>query len=149
MADRVAELGAVERVEMEVADAAGVKLAGKLRGDRRRDQLARRRQVVEAFEHVIEPLRNGRAAGQSEAARGRDVRDRQDARDDLRIDAGRRGLVAEAEEAVRREEELRDRAVGARVDLALEIFEVEFARGGIRGGFRDKRRPKCRTARRP
>ena len=64
---------------------------------------------------------------------------------DLDVDAGRRGLVAEAEEAFRREEELRDRAVGARVDLALEILEVELARRGIGvdfgiGGDRDVER---------
>ena len=44
---------------------------------------------------------------------------------DLDVEAGRRGFVAETEEAVGREEELRDRAVGAGVDLALQILEVE------------------------
>ena len=53
-----------------------------------------------------------------------DVGDRQDARHDLGVDARRGGLVAEAEEAVGREEELGDRPVGAGVDLALEIVEV-------------------------
>ena len=53
-----------------------------------------------------------------------DVGDRQDAGHDLGVDAGRRRIVAEAEEAVRREEELGDRAVGAGVDLALEIVEI-------------------------
>ena len=53
-----------------------------------------------------------------------DVGDRQDAGHDLGVDPGRGGLVAEAEEAVGREEELGDRAVGAGVDLALEIVEI-------------------------
>ena len=63
-----------------------------------------------------------------EAPRLRDVGDRQDARHDLDVDAGRGGLVAEAEEAVGREEELGDRAVGAGVDLALQIVEIGLAR---------------------
>ena len=48
---------------MEVADAAGVELAAQLGGDGRGDQLARRGQVVEAFEQLVEPVRDGRAAG--------------------------------------------------------------------------------------
>ena len=50
---------------------------------------------------------------------------------------GRGDRVAEAEEAFGREEELGDRAVGAGVDLALEIIEVGAAcrrcRDGISG----------------
>ena len=47
---------------------------------------------------------------------------------DLGVDAGGGERVAEAEEAVGRKEELGDRAVGAGVDLALEIVEVGGAR---------------------
>ncbi len=55
---------------MEVADAAGVKLAAQFGSDGRRNQLARRRQVVEAFEQLVEPLRDGsrRRSGRSAAS---------------------------------------------------------------------------------
>ena len=62
--------------------------------------------------------------GRGELARLGDVGDRQDPGHDLGVDAGRGGLVAEAEEAVGREEELGDRPVRAGVELALEIVEV-------------------------
>src|SRR6476620_2588558 len=79
MTDRVAELRAVERIEMEVAHAAGVELAAQLGSDGRGDQLTGRGQVVEPFEQIVEPLRNARPAGLGEAARGRDVGHRQNA----------------------------------------------------------------------
>jgi len=47
----------------------------------------------------------------------------------------RSGFVAEAEEAVGREEELGDRAVGPRVDLPLQVFEIELPIGRIRVDF--------------
>src|SRR5207253_9693448 len=54
-----------------------------------------------------------------------DVRDRQAARHDLGVDSGRRRLIAKAKEAVRREEELGDRPVGAGVDLSPELRSEE------------------------
>jgi len=117
VANRVAELCAVERVEVEVANAACIELAAQLSSDRRRNQLARRGQIVQPFEQVVEPLRNGCAATLGETTRGRDVRDWQDARDNLRLDPRRGSLVAEPEEGIRREEELRDRASRAGIDL--------------------------------
>ena len=59
MADRVGELGAIQRVEVEVADAARIELGAKLGGDGGGDELAR----APAF------LRRARAAGP--LARGR------------------------------------------------------------------------------
>ncbi len=109
---------------MEVADPAGVKLAAQFGGDGRGDQLARGGKLVEPFEQIVEPVRDGRAAHLGEAAGLGDVGHRQDAGHDLDVDAGRGDLVAEAEEAIGREEELGDRAVGAGIDLALEIVEV-------------------------
>ena len=47
MADGVGQLGAIERVEMELADPAGIELAAKLGGDGRGDELARGREVVQ------------------------------------------------------------------------------------------------------
>src|SRR4051812_16996850 len=98
MADRVAELGSVERVEMEMADAAGVKLPGELGGDSGGDQLTRGGKIVEPFEQPIEPFRDLRTAGFREPPRGRHVRHRQDSRNDLDVDARGSGIVAEAQE---------------------------------------------------
>ena len=92
-------------------------------------------------------LRDARAAGGREAARRGDVGDGQDARNDLDVDARGRGFVAEAEEAVGGEEELGDRPVGARIDLALRDSRGRTPDRASPGGFRDRRRPRCRTAR--
>src|SRR5205085_6570356 len=102
-------------------DAAGVKLAAQFGRDRRGDQLARGGQVVEAFEEVIQPGWNGRAAALREAARRRDVGDGEYARDDLHLDAGRGGFVTEAEEAVGREEKLCDGPRGPGRTFAFQI----------------------------
>src|SRR5688572_27503211 len=77
MADGVAELGAVQRVEMELPDAAGIKLPAQLRRYRRGDQLAGGRQVVQPLEQPVEPVRDIGAAHRSEPARLGDVGDRQ------------------------------------------------------------------------
>ena len=110
---------------MEMANAAGIELAGKFRGYGGGDQLARRGKVIEPFEHVVEPRGYGRTARLGEATGGRDVRHREDAGHNLDIDAGRGGLILEAEEAVGGEKELGNGAVGAGVHLPPEILEVE------------------------
>ena len=51
--------------------------------------------------------------------RRRDVGYRQDAWNDLDLHPGAAACVPEAEEAVGREEELRDRSVGARIHFPL------------------------------
>ena len=121
---------------MEVANAAGVELAAQLGGDGGGDQLARGGQIVEPLEQLVRASR-GIAAPQlcREAAGRGDVGDRQDARHDLDVDPGRGHFVLEAEEAVGREEELGDRAVGAGVDLALEIVEIGVRRSANPGGI--------------
>src|SRR5258708_397250 len=110
---------------MEMANAARVELPRELGGDGGGDQLPGCGQIVEPFEQVVQPLRDGRSAALGEATRGRDVRDWKDARHDFGFDSGRCRFVAEAEEAVRRKEELCDRPVRAGVDLALQILEIE------------------------
>src|SRR4051812_28401233 len=137
--DSVAELRAVQGVEMEVADAAGIELTAQLRRYCGGDQLSGGGQIVQSLEQIVEPLRNGRSAALGEAARRRDVRNGKDAGDDLDLDAGRCGFVAEAEEAVGREKELGDRPVRAGVDLSLEILEIEPARGRVGVHFRISR----------
>src|SRR3954452_10794750 len=118
MADGVSQLGAVQRVEMELADAAGIELAAQFGGDGGGDQLARGGEVVEPLEQPVHPRRDRGAAARRELAGLGDVGDGEDAGDELGVDARSGGLVAEAEEAIGREEELGDGAVGAGVDLA-------------------------------
>src|SRR5690242_11912845 len=122
MTNRVAELGTVESVEMEMAHAAGVELATQFRSDSRGDQLTCGWKVVETLEQRVEPLRYAGAAKVGEAAGGGDVGYGQDAWNDLGLDTRRGCLVAEAKEAVGREEELGDRAIRSSVDLSLQIL---------------------------
>ena len=91
---------------MELADAARIELGAKLGGDGGGDELARGRQIVQPLEQPVEPGRDRGAAHRRELAGLGDVGDGQDAGHDLGVDAGRGDLVAEAEEAVGREEEL-------------------------------------------
>ena len=67
MADRVDQVGAVHRVEVEVAHAAIDQVEHLLGGDRGGDQLARRHVVVEPGEAVGEPGRDRGAAALREA----------------------------------------------------------------------------------
>ena len=121
MADRIGKLGAIQRVEVKLAHAARIELAAQLGGDGGGDELAGGGEIVEPLEQSVHPARNGGPTGGGEGARLGDVGDGQDAGHQLRVDARGRGLVAEAEEAIGREEELGDRAVGAGVELALEM----------------------------
>src|SRR5579864_2926776 len=130
--DGVAQLRPIEGVEMEVTDAAGIELAAQLGGDGGSDQLACRRKVVQPLEKAVQPFGYAGAAGFREAAGLGDVRDRKDPGHDLDVHSGVGHCILEAQEAVGREEELRDRAVGAGVDLALQIVEVGLAGSRIR-----------------
>src|SRR3982751_641419 len=132
MTDRIAELRPVQSVEMEVTDAARVELPAQLGGDGGSDQLTGSGQIVEAFEQLVEPIRDGRAALPRELARLGDVRHRQDSRYELDVDARGGRLILEPEERIRREEELGDCPVSAGIDLALEIVEVSLAAGRVR-----------------
>src|SRR3954467_14643977 len=62
VADRVRELGAVERVEVELIDAMTLQHVHLLDRDCGRNQLARLRIFLETVEAVLEPFRDRRAA---------------------------------------------------------------------------------------
>ena len=96
----------------------------------------------------LQPRRHGGAAARGEALQLRETRDRQDARHDRRLDAGRRGQVAKAQEHVHVEEELRDRARCAGVQLALQIVEIEQRRAAPPDAPPGKPRPRYRNPRR-
>src|SRR5690606_34436711 len=130
------KLRPVESEEVELAHAAGMEARAEIGGDGRRDQRTRLRVIVEPLEEMSHPVRHAGAALFRERARLGEVAYRQDAGNDLRLDAEHRRLVAKAEKAIGREEELRDRPVRARVDLAPEIVEIGGAIGGFRMAFR-------------
>ncbi len=121
---------------MEVTDSACVELAAQFGRDRGRDQLAGGWQVVETLEQIVQPVRDSGAARFGEAPRLGDIRNGEDAGNDLDADAGRGRIVAKAQEAVGGEEELSDGAVRAGVDLALEIVEIGGLVGRVRVAFR-------------
>src|SRR5256885_9292167 len=127
MADRVAELRAVERVEMEVTDAARVEVTAKLRGHRCRDELAGGGEVVQSLEQMAEPRRDSSPAIGGHPHDSGKIGDRHDARDDLDIDACGGDFVLETQETVWREEELSDRAVRPRIALSLQMIDVRRA----------------------
>ncbi len=58
---------------MKLPHPTAIKLTAQLPGDGRRDELPRRRKLVESLEQAIEPFRYRRAALSSETARRRDV----------------------------------------------------------------------------
>src|SRR5262245_66480394 len=58
MADREHEIGAIHRVEMECGDPAVDEVEHLLSSDRRSNQLACRRIVIEALETLRDPRRN-------------------------------------------------------------------------------------------
>jgi len=121
MADRISQLGAVQRVEVEVAHPARIKLGAQLGGDGGGDELASLGQRVQPLEQPVHPVGDRSAALGRELAGLRDVGDRQYAGHELGVDANRGDMIAEAEEGLGREEELRDRPVRARVEAATEI----------------------------
>ena len=140
---------------MEMADAAGIKLPAQLPGDRRGDQLPRLPEARPAL----------RTAGPSTSGSPRRT-GRRTARVVATLVTGRMPgtistsgpdcghPVAEAQETFGREEELRDRPVCARIDLAQQIVEIAFRAIGIRmllgiGGDRDFERRDLPSVRQP
>ena len=61
-ADRQGQIGAVERIEMEILHAFGGEARAKFSNRRRRHQAARFRVVVEPVEQFRQPARHGRLA---------------------------------------------------------------------------------------
>src|SRR5213079_2691508 len=96
------------------------------------DELARGRQLIEAFEQLVEPDGERRAAALRKAPGRRDVRYGQDARYDFDVHACLGDLIAEVQEAIGGEEELGDRAVRTGIDLALQIIEIRLTITRIR-----------------
>ena len=82
VADRVGELGTVQRIEMKLVDAVTLQRVHLLDGHRGGNQLARLGIFFEAVEAMLQPIRDRRAATLGEARDLREARDGQDARHD-------------------------------------------------------------------
>src|SRR6056297_3479334 len=123
MDDVPRHLGPVQRVEMQMFHSAFDQPVAKLRAMGRREKL---RPVVadRGVEIADQFLGNAGATALGEAAHAFPVLDRQNARDDRSVDAGRRAGVTKPEERLGLEEELRDRRGCTRVDLALEPVDI-------------------------
>src|SRR5262245_41477350 len=110
VADREHEIGAIHRVEMECGDPAVDEVEHLLGRDRRGNQFACRRIIIEALETLRDPRRNRSPAALGKAGRRLEVLHRQDARHDRDVDAARPYAVEIAEIEVVLEEELGDGA---------------------------------------
>src|SRR3546814_17990180 len=115
MTNRIAEIRLIERVEMKFPYAARVDLTTYFGRNGRRHNLPSGGVVIQAIEQAIHPGRNGSTAHSREFPGLRNVRYRQYARYDFRINPRRRRLVPETKEGVGGKEELRrseERRVG-------------------------------------
>ena len=97
---------------------------GRHRRAQERRALAGRVVALGGAVGLRELCRYAGAAGGREARGLGEVLDRQQAGHDGRVDPGRGATVAEAQEGLRLEEELRDRRRGAGIDLAAEPLDV-------------------------
>jgi hypothetical protein len=129
VANGVGKLRAVECEEVEMVDTARMQLGAKFGSDGCGDELSLGRAVVEPIEHMADPCWDAGPAALGELAHALHIRHGQDAGYDLHVQPQRRSLIAETEEAIGREEELRDGASGAGIDLAPQIVEIGGAVG--------------------
>jgi hypothetical protein len=130
-AGRDRELGAIEGVEVELLDALGNQAPRLLGGDARGDQSLLLGMVVQAFEQIGEPVRHAGAAAFAEAPDLDEVVHGKNADRERRRDPGRDHAIAQAQHRIGIEAVLRDRAVGAGIDLAPEVVEVGLGARGL------------------
>src|SRR3954451_23108188 len=116
MTDRDDQVGAIECVEMKFMHAVRMQSPALLSRERGRDEAARIRVIVKALEMRPHPGRDRGSASRGHAPELREIRNRQNSRHDRHVDAGSAGAVAETQEYIDIEKELRDRAAGAGVE---------------------------------
>ena len=134
MTDRDDQIGAVQCVKVKFVDAIGVQPPALLGGERRGDEAARIGIIVEPVEMRCHPARDRGSAARRHARQLGEICHRQDTRHDRDADAGGIGPVAKPQVKIDIEEELRDRAARAGIELRLQI--VEIVAGATRGGMR-------------
>ena len=135
MTDRVNKIGAVHRVEMEIGDAAVDEAEHLLRGDRRGDQTPGRGIIIQSFEAIGEPLRHAGAGALGEIGGLLEILHRHNAGNDRDRHAAITRAIEKAQIAVVLEEELRDGARRARIDLRFQHVDVEVERSRFRVFF--------------
>src|ERR1700741_4896545 len=108
MANRDNQVGSIELLEMEFMNTVRMKPPALLGGERGRNETARVRVVVEPFEMRPHPGRNRGAARRSHALQLREIRHRQNPGHNWYPDPRSTGAVAETQEYVDIEKELRD-----------------------------------------
>src|SRR5580658_8162412 len=106
MADRIGQVGAVHRVEVEIGHTMINQIEHLLGGDRGGDQLARCRIVVEAVEAMRQPIGYRGAGAGGEIFGLLEILYRQDAGHDRNVDAGFAHAVEVAEVKTILEKEL-------------------------------------------
>ena len=136
MADGIDEVGAVQRVEMELADALIDEVHHLLGRHRGGDEVRGLRIGLEPVEAPRQPRRHGRAAAAGKARHLLEIVDRHDARHDRRPDAVRARRLEEAQEVGVVEEELGDDAGRPGIDLGFEVVEVGGERRAVGVLFR-------------
>src|ERR1700722_2553689 len=124
VADRVSELGAIERVEVEFAHAVSLQLLHLVDRNAGGDHAARLRIIVKSIEALAQPRGYAGSAALSEPRYLGEARDGEDPGNDSGCDARGCAAVTEAQERGGVVEKLRDGAAGAGVDLALEILQI-------------------------
>ena len=136
MANGVGELGAVQRIEVKLLDAVPAQLLHLIDRHVRCDHAARLRILVQPIEAPAQPFGNGGTATLGKAEQLGKTGNRQNSRHDA--DANTRGdaAIAVAQERIRVEKELRDGAIGARVDFTLQVVQIGLDTGGFRMSFR-------------
>src|SRR5438309_7331507 len=135
MTDRVNEIGAVHGVEMEIGDATVDETEHLLGRNRCRDETARGGIIVEALEAVGEPLRYACAGALGEVGGLLEVLHRDDARNDWDRYTAIARAIEKTQIAFVLEEELRDGARRARIDLRFQYVDVEVERSRFRVFF--------------
>src|SRR5665213_3776550 len=139
MTDGEGEISAIECVEMKLIDTLAAERLDLSDRERRGDHAARLGIVLEPIETMPQPFGDLRPTSLGKAQHLRKTRDRQNTRHQAGANAGGRTAIAETQEHIGVEKELRDGAIGASVDLGLEIVQVEGRAGRLGMTFR-----KCR-----
>src|ERR1700689_5692171 len=125
MADRVGQVGAIQGVEVKLINSLARQRLHLLDRNGRGNHATRIGIVLEPVKAQPQPVRYRGAAALGKAQHVREACDRQNSWHQARLDTGGGTTAAKAQVHGGVEEELRNRAVGARVELGLEIVQVE------------------------
>src|SRR5690606_17290049 len=135
MADGVDEFRAVHRVKVKLGYAPVDEIEDLLGGDGGGYELARFGILVEAFEAPDQRVRHTRSRLFGEIRNGLERMYRHDAGNNGKLDSGAADALDIAFEYIVVEEELRNGAIGARVDLGLQNVDIGLEAAAFRMDF--------------